>query len=93
MNIGGTVHELVVIKTDLAPESLPTAEDGSVDETGEGIEVIDEAEDIPAQDEASFTTELEAGSYALICNVVQENDDGTTIVHYTEGMHTGFTVE
>ena len=34
------VHEFVVIATDLAITELPTAEDGSVDEAGEGLEVI-----------------------------------------------------
>lgn len=35
-------HELVVIKTDLAPDALPTNDVGLVDEEGEGIEVIGE---------------------------------------------------
>ena len=48
VNVGpDDVHEFVIIKTDLEPDALPTAADGSVDETGEGIEVIDEIEDIP----------------------------------------------
>ncbi len=41
------VHEFVVIKTDLAPTDLPTDEDGAVLEDGEGMEVVDEIEDIP----------------------------------------------
>ena len=32
-------HEFVVFKTDLAPDALPTASDGSVDEEGEGVEL------------------------------------------------------
>ena len=40
-NIGPEdVHEFVVFATDLAPDALPTAPDGSVDETGEGVELI-----------------------------------------------------
>ena len=35
-------HELVVIRTDLDPTALPTNDDGSVDEEGEGVEVLDE---------------------------------------------------
>ena len=41
------VHEFVVIRTDLEPGDLPTDEHGAVDESGEGVEVIDEIEDIP----------------------------------------------
>jgi uncharacterized cupredoxin-like copper-binding protein len=82
------VHEFVVFKTDLAPESLPTAEDGSVDEEGEGVELIDEIEDIPVGESQDVTVTLDAGTYALICNIVESGE-----VHYAEGMRTAFTVE
>jgi uncharacterized cupredoxin-like copper-binding protein len=86
-------HEFVVIKTDLAPDALPTAEDGSVDETGEGIdEVIGEIEDIATGSTETLTVDLEAGSYVLLCNIVEE-EGGDTLVHYQLGMRTGFTVE
>jgi iron uptake system component EfeO len=87
------VHEFVVIKTDLAPTDLPTDEDGAVLEDGEGMEVVDEIEDIPVGESQTLTVDLEAGAYALICNIVQEEDDGTLEAHYAEGMRTGFTVE
>jgi uncharacterized cupredoxin-like copper-binding protein len=83
------VHEFVVIKTDLAPDALPTDENGVVDEAGEGIEVIDEIEDIPVGETQSVTVELEAGSYALICNIFEEEEQEA---HYTMGMRTAFTV-
>ena len=82
------VHEFVIIKTDLAPESLPTAEDGSVEEEGEGLEVIDEIEDLPVGESQDVTATLDAGSYVLICNIVEGDE-----VHYASGMRTGFTVE
>ena len=41
------IHEFVVIATDLEPGALPTDEAGAVDESGEGIEVIDEIEEVP----------------------------------------------
>jgi uncharacterized cupredoxin-like copper-binding protein len=83
------VHEFVVIKTDLAPDALPTDETGVVDEAGEGIEVIDEIEDIPVGETQSVTVELEAGSYALICNIFEEEEQEA---HYAVGMRTAFTV-
>jgi uncharacterized cupredoxin-like copper-binding protein len=84
------VHEFVVIATDLAVTELPTVEDGSVDETGEGLEVIGEIEDIPVDETQSVTLDLEAGSYALICNIYDADEDEA---HYQEGMRTSFTVE
>lgn len=93
VNIGGTVHELVVIKTDLSPEALPTADDGSVDEAGEGMELIGEVEDVAAGEEGELAVDLEAGAYVLICNVVQQTDSGDVTAHYTEGMYSAFTVQ
>ena len=60
------VHEFVVIATDLGITELPTVEDGSVDESGEGLEVIGEIEDIPVGETQSVTLDLEAGPYVLI---------------------------
>jgi len=90
-NIGpDDIHEFVIVKTDLEPDALPTADDGSVDEAGEGAEVIDEIEDIPVGETQSLTVDLEAGSYVLICNIFDETENEA---HYAEGMRTAFTVE
>ena len=86
------VHEFVVFKTDLAPDALPTAADGSVDEEGEGVELIDEIEDIAVGDTPTLTVSLDAGSYVFICNIVEE-EGGETIAHYQQGMRVAFTVE
>lgn len=85
-------HELVVIATDLAPDALPTTSEGAVDEEGEGIEVIGEIEEFPPGETRTKTFDLEAGSYVLICNVVEEHE-GETDAHYQMGMRTAFTVE
>jgi len=92
-NIGPEdVHEFVVFATDLAPDALPTAPDGSVDETGEGVELIDEIEDIAVDATPTLTVTLDAGSYVLICNVVEE-EGAEAIAHYQQGMRVGFTAE
>lgn len=83
------VHEFVIVRTDLEPGELPTDADGAVDESGEGVEVIDEIEDLPVGETQEVTVNLEAGSYVLLCNIV-DADGG---VHYAEGMRTAFTVE
>lgn len=84
------VHEFVVIKTDLAPDALPTDKQGAVEETGEGMKVIDEIEDIAVGSSESVTVDLETGPYVLICNIYDEKEDEA---HYSEGMRTEFTVE
>jgi uncharacterized cupredoxin-like copper-binding protein len=84
------VHEFVVFKTDLAPDALPTGEDGSVDEAGEGLELIDEIEDMAVGDAATLTVSLEAGNYVLICNIYDADEAES---HYQEGMRVGLIVE
>lgn len=91
-NIGQEVHELVIIKTDLAPDALPANDDGKVDEEGEGIEAIDEIEEFAAGGEESLTVDLEAGNYVLICNILTTEDDGTIESHYQLGMTVAFEV-
>ena len=91
-NTGKETHEFVVFRTDLSLTALPTADDGSVDEEGDGIELVDEAEDIAAGDSADLKVNLDAGSYVVVCNVV-EKDDGKTESHYQKGMRAAVTVK
>jgi len=83
-------HELVVFRTDLAPDALPTNDDGSVNEGGEGVELIGEIEEFPVGETESASFDLDAGSYVLICNIYDENEQEA---HYAEGMRLAFTVE
>lgn len=87
------VHEFVIIQTDLAATELPVDDDGAVLEDGEGMTVVDEIEDIPVGETPTLTVDLDAGAFVLICNILQEEPDGTLEAHYAEGMRTGFTVE
>jgi uncharacterized cupredoxin-like copper-binding protein len=96
-NSGEETHEFVVIRTDLDVLDLPTEEDGSVSEAGEGMEVVDEVEDIPAGESAELTVVLDAGRYALICNILEEEgetmEEGAGLSHFQNGMRTAFEVE
>lgn len=83
-------HELVVFRTDLAPDALPTNENGAVDEEGEGVELIGEIEEFPVGETESGTFDLDAGSYVLVCNIWDEDEQEA---HYAEGMRLAFTVE
>lgn len=92
-NTGQETHEFVVIKTDLEALDLPTEEDGSVSETGEGMEVVDEAEEIPAGETVELAVSLEPGHYVLLCNILEEEEGGELESHFQMGMRTDFTVE
>ncbi len=86
------VHEIVVIKTDLAMADIPTDKDGAMIEDAEGLDPIDEVEDLKVGDTQDLTVDLEPGRYLLVCNIVQKEPDGSMEAHYKMGMFTEFTV-
>jgi uncharacterized cupredoxin-like copper-binding protein len=82
-NIGATIHNFHVIKTDLAPEDLP------IDDTGfavdlSGLDAIENSRDIDPGGTETVTAQLEPANYVLICNVPS---------HYQSGMHVEFVVQ
>jgi uncharacterized cupredoxin-like copper-binding protein len=92
-NQGGETHEFLVVDADSA-DDLPVDDDGAFDEAAFGEDnVLDEVEDIESGDTAELTLDLEAGSYVLLCNVVEEEESGEVESHFMEGMHATFTVE
>jgi uncharacterized cupredoxin-like copper-binding protein len=92
-NEGGETHEFLVVEADSA-DDLPVDDDGAFDEAAFGEDnVLDEVEDIESGDTAELTLDLEAGTYVLLCNVVEEEDAGEVESHFAEGMHATFTVE
>jgi uncharacterized cupredoxin-like copper-binding protein len=80
-NEGTILHELVIIRGDLAPDGLPV-EEGQVPE--DQIDLIAEIEEFAAGETESLTVNLDAGNYILICNIVG---------HYQLGMRSSFTIE
>lgn len=83
-NNGYKQHELAVFKTDLAVEDLPTNDAGSeVLEGADGMTLIGRTGRIKPGETASLTVTLEAGDYALVCNIKG---------HYDLGMSSAFTV-
>ena len=90
---GGTeTHEFVVVKTDLMAEQLPMNADGSFNEEGAGVEVIDENEAVEAGNTETLSVNLDPGHYILLCNIVEAEPDGTIESHFHEGMHADFNV-
>lgn len=80
-NTGAIDHNFRLIKTDLAPDALPT-DAGLADESQ--LDVIASIEDFGAGESRDVSADLEPGSYVLICNFVG---------HYQLGMTVAFTVE
>jgi uncharacterized cupredoxin-like copper-binding protein len=91
-NTGEETHEFVVMATDSGAGELPTNEEGSVDEEGGDIEVIDEFEDLPSGESTELTMDLDTGHYVLLCNIVEE-ENGEVESHYQMGMRIDFTVD
>ncbi len=82
-NEGTIGHEFLIVKTDIAPGEIPLDGD-HFPEDADGIEVIDEIGEYPAETNETLAVTLDAGSYQLVCNLPG---------HYSNGMFTGFEVE
>jgi uncharacterized cupredoxin-like copper-binding protein/mono/diheme cytochrome c family protein len=80
-NDGAIIHNFRAIKTDLAPDALPTA-NAQADEAQ--LDVVASLPEFNAGETAEVSVDLEAGSYVLICNIPG---------HYDLGMRAAFTVE
>jgi hypothetical protein len=89
-NDGEEEHELVVIRSDLEPGSLPLTDEMIVDETQ--VEAIGEIEEFAPGGTESVSFDLEPGNYVLICNVLHEEENGEIERHYQLGMRTAFEV-
>ena len=85
-------HELVVFKTDLGDRNLPASPEGKVDEEGAGLTFIGEIEEFDPGKTGTATFDLAPGKYVLVCNIVQDEPDGTKESHYLKGMSIPFTV-
>lgn len=80
-NSGLILHELVVVKSDLAVYKLPQFQQKVVEETK--VEVVTKAAPFDAGQKQEITATLQPGRYILLCNVAS---------HYISGMFTGFEV-
>jgi len=84
LNQGPTTHQLIVVRTDRAPDKLPLQRDGlTVNEDAPGIDLLDEVGGLDIDDRQTLVLHLAAGHYVLYCNL-----EG----HYLGGMHAALTV-
>jgi uncharacterized cupredoxin-like copper-binding protein len=77
-NDGTTPHEMVLIKTGVAPTEIPM-QNGKASETGS----VGEVADLEVGITGTLKVNLSPGTYVMICNLPG---------HYTAGMATEFTV-
>jgi uncharacterized cupredoxin-like copper-binding protein len=89
-NKGTFIHEIALVKTDLAPDQLPRDDEGLFDERGQGVQFVDEVEDIDPGTTAKLSVDLDRGSYVLLCNKPAESGDPQS--HFQHGMYSKLTV-
>lgn len=82
-------HEFVVLRTEFAPDDLPTDLDAAAIETTDGVERVGRTDAIPVGEAGRLTVALSPGQYVLLCNI---NDAVEEESHYQFGMRTGFSV-
>jgi hypothetical protein len=87
-NQGHIFHELVVVRWDGDPGALPQNDAGGADQVQFRDDEVGRIFDFVANTSCTARFDLEPGTYALICNLV---DDGFN-PHYSQGMFTRLTV-
>ncbi len=105
-NVGGEVHELVIVRAATA-DALPKKADGSVDEDKiAAADKVGEIDKVAARSQQSQTLDLTSGTYVAFCNIVDTMmstnsasstmggmGSGTGHIHFVKGMHITFTVQ
>lgn len=82
-NDGAVAHNLVVIRTDLAPDALPVDDDTYLVEEGQ-LNVVARSVQFLSGEATELSVHLAPGNYVLICNNIA--------THYQAGMWLGFQV-
>ncbi len=82
-NMGTTPHELLVFKSDLDPSAYPTDAAGDIKETGAGVILVSDGENIELGGSQPRTVDLSPGKYVFVCNIPG---------HFKQGMFTVVTV-
>lgn len=96
-NKGKETHELAFIrlKKELVSGRLPVEGTGGINEDTMAPwgEIVGEIEDIAPKDKKKEVFTLKPGRYAVVCNVIEKEEDGSTEAHYSMGMHAVLNVE
>ena len=97
-NKGKETHELAIIKLNndvmIPAGRLPVDKHGAIDEATMNFgEIVGEIENIKSGSDAKQLFKLEPGRYAVICNMLEQEPDGSMEAHYSMGMHAVLEVE
>ena len=90
-NKGEEIHEIAILKfgsgVKLPVEKLPVKENGAIDEDNiDFATVVGEIENVLPHSSATGYFVLDEGRYAIICNILEKEEDGTLEAHYAMGM-------
>lgn len=85
-NQGAVEHELVILRTDVAPTALAmnAAEPGTAEEDSTEVKDVGEIDAVTPGTSKTAVFDLAPGKYVLICNEAS---------HYQAGMETAFEVK
>jgi len=81
-------HEFIILKTDIAPESLPTLKDKSLDEEANGITSPGEGKVLGIGKTQTITVPMTEGKYVFVDNIVEKD-----LAHWEKKAYATFTVQ
>lgn len=85
-NLGEDAHEMLIVRAE-SLDDLPTDADGHIDESAIAEEdFVGEIEPFPSGESCTGVFDLEPGTYAVVCAIVEEEPDGTIEDHFMLGM-------
>jgi uncharacterized cupredoxin-like copper-binding protein len=77
-------HSFIILKTDLAPGSLPLDSSNNVVLTAQGLTRVDGINQLAPNAVQDLNVDLQPGNYVAVCDLPG---------HYQAGMYAGFTVQ
>ena len=81
-------HEFIILKTDIAPDALPTVKDKSLNEDGAGITSPGEGGILAVGKAETVTVAMAPGTYIFVDNIVENG-----LVHWEKKAYATFTVQ
>jgi uncharacterized cupredoxin-like copper-binding protein len=82
-NYGTITHEMLIVKTDIAPGQIAIGADGRFNEDDPASKVVDEISEYEPGTSVTKSFDLAPGRYQLVCNIPN---------HYKSGMFIPFEV-
>lgn len=84
VNVGPSLHQFLLLRTEQPADLLPTDARGNVDEGNPDLEVIERVSALETDETTAVEADLSPGDYVVICNLPG---------HYGQGMYAPLTVD